>query len=497
LRRNRLALTYGALMAALMALGVLLSPSTSFAVGAVLTDDTSLSSSSAFANGDSAFLKVSPTGPVQFTLLKFNPVVVLPAGTTGDDIAKAVLKVFVNQVLAGGTVGIRVVNSDWSEATATYSNALGKLGAIVIPGIPISSGSDGQWITIDVTDLVADWVDTPAANFGLGIVSTGANASFDSKENIRTGHQAQLEIVLIGGGGTGATGATGATGPAGPTGATGSGATGATGPTGATGNSGATGATGATGSAGADGATGPTGATGGSGATGATGATGSAGATGATGPTGATGSTGATGATGPTGPTGATGAAGLTGATGSSGAAGPTGATGSAGAAGPTGATGSAGTTGATGPTGATGATGPSGTGATIVGNSVTTDVTSTSTTYAAPTSGTAAAVTVTLPAGTHQVLVTLTTECENSNQDSGCYVSVATSPTTNLNIAAADTTAVGNGRPGAGKTFVGSATYLFTYTGASGVSTTFTAKFRANANTATFHMNSIIVQIY
>ena len=143
-------------MAVLAMLGVLFLPGVSFAVSAVLTGDTSLSSLSSTPSGNNGVLKIQQAAPAQLTLLKFNPVVVLPAGTTGDDIAKATLKVFVNQVTTAGTFGIRVVTSDWSEATLTYAVALGKLGTTAASGLSVPVDSDNDWITIDVTALVAD-----------------------------------------------------------------------------------------------------------------------------------------------------------------------------------------------------------------------------------------------------------------------------------------------------------------------------------------------------
>ena len=306
----------------------------------------------------------------------------LPSGVTASQVAKATFALFVNKLAAAGTINISVANGPWSELTV--SGTAGPVAAAAVAsGISVTSA--GNYIYVDATAAVQNWLNGSATNSGFIITPAGGgvNALFDSKESSTTSHPATLTIVLTNYGPTGATGATGSngtngsTGATGATGATGVGTTGATGATGATGvgTTGATGATGATG-VGTTGATGATGATGvgTTGATGATGATG-VGTTGATGATGATGvgTTGATGATGATG-VGTTGATGATGATGvgTTGATGATGATGvgTTGATGATGATG-VGTTGATGATGATGVgtTGATGaTGATGVG---------------------------------------------------------------------------------------------------------------------------------
>jgi hypothetical protein len=123
--------------------------------------------------------------------------------------------------------------------------------------------------------------------------------------------------------------------------------------------------------------------------------------------------------------------------------------------------------------------------------------VTSTSATYAAPTTGTAVSVNVTTTAANQKALVTLSTKCSNSQQDSGCYMSFAASG--GLTQSASDNFAVGDGRPGddsTNKFFVGSGTYLVTIPTAG--TTTFTAQFkRGVGSTASFGMHAITVQVF
>ncbi len=261
----------------------------------------------------------------------------LPSGVTASQVAKATFALFVSKLTAAGTINISMANGPWSELTV--SGTAGPVAAAAVAsGISVTAA--GNYIYVDATAAVQNWLNGSATNSGFIITPAGGgvNALFDSKESSTTSHPATLTIVLTNYGPTGATGATGANGTNGSTGATG--ATGV-------GTTGATGATGATG-VGTTGATGATGATG----VGTTGATGATGATGV----GTTGATGATGATG-VGTTGATGATGATGV-GTTGATGATGATG-VGTTGATGATGSNGTNGTNGTNGATGATGP------------------------------------------------------------------------------------------------------------------------------------------
>jgi len=332
------------------------------AQGPVVSGDTYIQSgSNASTNfGALASVLVGPgagttqnQGLIRFDLSALN-------GVQASDVQKAVIWVYVNRVTTAGAIDVYDVTSSWAEGGATWNTAPAQ-GANQ-GTIPVTAAS--QWVGLDITTEVKNWVANPGMNNGVELVaftSPSTAVSLDAKESTGTSHPAQLQIVL-----NGPAGPAGATGPAGPTGATGViGPTGATGPAGATG-AGPTGPTGPSGLAGPAGATGATGATGSAGAAGPTGATGSAGPTGptgvgASGPTGPAGPTGSTGVAGPTGPTGA----GATGPTGPQGATGPAGATGATGNQGNTGA---AGASGPTGPTGATGPAGSDGTGASPLG---------------------------------------------------------------------------------------------------------------------------------
>ena len=111
--------------------------------------------------------------------------------------------------------------------------------------------------------------------------------------------------------------------------------------------------------------------------------------------------------------------------------------------------------------------------------------ITTSSTTYA--TAVGAPSLTVT---GAHTVLLTLTIAGSNTNNDRSCLMSFAASG--GLTLAASDDRAAG-AAAGAAIPFATSATYLFTTTG----NTTFSAQYRASANTCTFTRSNIIAQVY
>ncbi len=291
--------------------------------------------------------------------LQFN-LAPLPAGAS---VAKATLRLYVNQVGTNGSVDAYQVNSSWNEGTLNFNNApaLGTSATGVHPA-SITTNSLNDFVLLDVTSLVQQWVAGTLPNNGLALQlqgSTGAFA-FDSKESTSFSHEPELEIAL-----TGPVGPAGPTGPTGATGATGAaGAAGAAGPTGPAGANGVNAYTtttasftqpasgtntasvrvgnsawmadgqivfvtnggyyrvsstpsnttailtnlGYAGNASPGAAIATAQAVSAAGLIGAAGATGATGPAGAAGPQGSTGATGATGAAGPTGPAGANGA---------------------------------------------------------------------------------------------------------------------------------------------------------------------------------------------
>ena len=359
-------------------LACLFCPVAVFATNAVLTDDTTVSRQSTRAPSrplPTLNVTATKTGITQKAYLKFD-FSTLPDGSTGAQISKATLRLFCDTVTSPGLMNVVPVMSPWSEPTLSSINEP-TLGPAEVAGIAVNLGTKYKWITVDITELVQDWVDGVLANNGVAIVPQftlgvgGIVADFDSKENSITSHEPVLEITLVGTGQPGPQGPIGLTGPKGDTGSAGpqgpTGTVGAAGPQGAVGPAGPMRPVGPVGAKGDTGVVGPTGAKGDPGATGPQGPAGpkgDVGIQGLVGPAGAKGDTGAVGAVGPQGPVGLTGAAGPTGPKGDAGAVGPQGAVGQKGDVGAQGLVGSAGPVGPAGPVGAkgdTGAVGPQG----------------------------------------------------------------------------------------------------------------------------------------
>ena len=195
----------------------------------------------------------------------------LPAGTTGTNIAKATLVLYARTVKHAGSFDVVAVNGAWTESTVT-SATVPSPTEVEATGVGVTPG---EFVTVDLTGLVRDWVDKVIANDGIALIHNGSdvNVQFDSKEGKKAVLPARLLITIVNGGTTAEAGLPGATGP--------------TGDTGAQGPAGEAGAQGPAGEAGAQGPIGPTGDTG---AIGPTGDTGAMGDTGATGPAGLSGS---------------------------------------------------------------------------------------------------------------------------------------------------------------------------------------------------------------
>jgi hypothetical protein len=339
--------------------------SAAYATDVALTGDAHVSvarSTTNFGTLSNLYVGNGSTALLQFDLST------LPAGLTSNQVARAILTVYVNRVNAGGLVSLSPVTSAWSESAVTYAN----IPALGSPTASFTAANSSVYVTLDVTSLVQGWITTPGTNYGLALNSNVANLLLDSKENDETGHAANLDITITSMGAQGLQGIQGVAGAAGIPGIPG--AAGAQGPQGAIGPIGPVGAVGATGATGTIGtvanwsptATYQAGQVVFCAACSASGSSYAALATntnqdpptqtgvwqliaraGAVGPQGIQGTQGIQGPIGVTGAQGNAGAQGATGATGAIGPVGPVGPIGDTGPAGPAGATGATGTIGA------------------------------------------------------------------------------------------------------------------------------------------------------
>lgn len=190
----------------------------SAAAGAVLTGDSFTQTSAPNANnGSNANLRID-NGINSY--VRFDLAPMIPVGITGNDVAKATLKLYVNTVTTAGSFDVRRVTGNWDESTITHNNAPA-LGNTDVAGIVVTSQNADKFITVDLTQLTKDWLNGALANNGVALVINGANTNirFDSKENGQTSHEPKLEIILNGPAGpTGPQGIQGPVGQQGPQG---------------------------------------------------------------------------------------------------------------------------------------------------------------------------------------------------------------------------------------------------------------------------------------
>lgn len=190
-------------------------------------DTYTLMSDPARNYGEQPYLVVrdGATSYVQFNLSTLPP---------GASVARATLRLYVDEVSASGSFDAYPVETSWTESSLTYNTAPA-LGASLTGGnlVRITPECVKQFVLLDVTPLVREWMAGTQENNGIALQLQGSTGGFefDSKENTDAGHEPELEIALTGplglegprgpAGEMGAPGAIGAIGPAGPAGVNG------------------------------------------------------------------------------------------------------------------------------------------------------------------------------------------------------------------------------------------------------------------------------------
>ena len=153
------------------------------------------------------------TGLFQFDLSN------LPAGTTAANIGKATLTVYLNKVLVAGGLNFAEVSTPWSESAVTFATRPSGIGAFAT-NVPVSAS--GEYVTVDVTNVVKSWVSGALPNYGVEVTASLSSPTtsvvLDSKESTTTSHPAQLDITIVSQGPQGTQGTQGSQGSQGPQG---------------------------------------------------------------------------------------------------------------------------------------------------------------------------------------------------------------------------------------------------------------------------------------
>ena len=193
-----------------------LSPLNAQAVLLPVIADTYLAPA-ADAAGISEVIKLNPSNTA---LLNFS-LSPLPSGMTGANIDRARLVFFVKSVPISGKLQVSPVKSTWAENVTTATAPA--VSSPLATSVKISRSN--TYYAVDVTQLVKNWLDKPASNFGMALrplKGTTTSVTLDSKEATQTSQAAYIDIDLLGADGpkgdTGAAGSQGAVGPQGLTG---------------------------------------------------------------------------------------------------------------------------------------------------------------------------------------------------------------------------------------------------------------------------------------
>src|SRR5260370_15279136 len=185
-----------------------------FALDAILRADASVNTAHASSNYGS--LSNLYVGNGHCTFLQFD-LTTLPVGTLSSQVSHAPLIVFVNRVNVAGSVSVAPVTTSWGEYSVT--SAAAPTAGSSIGNFPVSVA--GQFVSVDVTNQVQAWLNTPTSNNGFALTSAAADVLFDSKENDETSHAPRIDITLVNQGPQGIQGIQGTPGIAGQQGATG------------------------------------------------------------------------------------------------------------------------------------------------------------------------------------------------------------------------------------------------------------------------------------
>jgi hypothetical protein len=176
----------------LMLTGVLSLP----ALGQITPSDDAytLTSSPTKNFGTATTLEVGSSGATTFVRFDLSGI---PSSVTGSMVAKGTLKIFVGTVATAGSFNVDLVTSSWSEKTIT-ANSEPTLGGAIASAIPVTTSDKDQYILVDVTAAVVDWLNG-TANDGIALVPDGTvSFALNSKETTSTSHSAELDIVLTG-----------------------------------------------------------------------------------------------------------------------------------------------------------------------------------------------------------------------------------------------------------------------------------------------------------
>lgn len=145
-----------------------------------LTDDAYINGNSPNADfGARGVLFVHDYGPKQ-SLVRFDA-----SSVAGQNVSRATLRLYLNDIRSSGVMTVHAITSSWSESTVTWNNQPPyEIQETAI--VNLSTGDEDSVIEIDVTSTVIRWANGSLSDSGfLLVTSDGIRAYFDANE--RTG----------------------------------------------------------------------------------------------------------------------------------------------------------------------------------------------------------------------------------------------------------------------------------------------------------------------
>ena len=173
-----------------------------------LVADTYASPGMSAINGSKPNLKIQGTDQ-ENTYLLFS---LSEAGGAfnGVNVQGATLRLFVNTVTSPGTMYVCLLHPTPTWTDSSVTGLPGNTPACDISvspiAVPISASQVDQFVDVNVTPIVQEWLSGAKTNNGIGVMSfnpanlsqfDGVNVQLDAKENTNTSHPAALQMSLL------------------------------------------------------------------------------------------------------------------------------------------------------------------------------------------------------------------------------------------------------------------------------------------------------------
>jgi hypothetical protein len=166
--------------------------------GFLPSDDTFIKGDSPLTNyGDDNRIEVRPdNGADRRGLLKFD----LSSIPSNAVISSATLYLYEQDNKTGQTTHVYRVTSDWNEHTVTWRswNLFGGDFDISTSYYSYIPDQKDCLLTLDITNLVREWVNGTYNNYGVMLYSTGPNhiIGYSSKEDGTAGRRPKLDVIF-------------------------------------------------------------------------------------------------------------------------------------------------------------------------------------------------------------------------------------------------------------------------------------------------------------